>query len=167
MNIYIQQLSNLNTAKIAGKKAPHKAILLLAILDLIETGLINSPRVELSEQLERTFDKNWRKYVGSSLIFRPMVATPFWHMQNEPFYKLYLNNGKELISAKGQYSIKWLRDNTYATIDNDLYEMMKNETNRALLRVMLISTYLKGVHTNTDTMISLLTLLGLFANLAA
>ena len=37
---YIVAFSSLHTAKVKGHKAPHKAVLLLAIIDLIEEKLI-------------------------------------------------------------------------------------------------------------------------------
>ena len=83
--ICIQQLAHLSTATIMGRKAPHKAVLLLAIMDLVETGIIVMPQFVLSEQLEETFKKEWYRYIGSPLIFKCKVSTPFWHMQNEPF----------------------------------------------------------------------------------
>ena len=96
-----------------------------------------------------------------------MVATPFWHMGNEPFYRLFLKNGSEIGGANGRYSVKWLRENTYATIDKELFELMKDETYRAQLRVILVSTYLKGLHANTEAMLSILAILGVFVPFAA
>ena len=51
INHYIEAFSNLHTAKIKGHKAPHKAVLLLAIIDLIEEGVISDPCIKLSEEL--------------------------------------------------------------------------------------------------------------------
>ena len=162
---YIAQFRSLNTNKRAGIDAPHKPILLLAILDLVESGAIGSARIELSEQLESAFLHNWKRYVGSSLLFQPKVATPFWHMQNEPFYKLYTNDGKEL--AGSPYSVKKLRENTYAILDKDLFELMKDENSRAQLRVVLVSTYFQNQHISPDVLLSVLALLGTMINLAA
>ena len=39
---YIEQFSKLKIASIAGAKAPHKAILLLSVIDLIEKYKISS-----------------------------------------------------------------------------------------------------------------------------
>ena len=50
--------------------------------ELVETGVITGNRIELSEQLERTFLKLWKRYVGTSVVFQAKVATPFWHLQN-------------------------------------------------------------------------------------
>lgn len=162
---YIAQFQRLNTNKRAGIDAPHKPILLLAILDLVESGAIGSARIELSEQLESAFLHNWKRYVGSSLLFQPKVATPFWHMQNEPFYQLYTNDGKEL--AGSPYSVKKLRENTYAILDKDLFELMKDENSRAQLRVVLVSTYFQNQHISPDVLLSVLALLGTMINLAA
>lgn len=167
MNNYTTAFTFLHTAKIAGKQAPHKAVLLLAIMDLVEAGVITSPKIVLTEKLEETFGKVWKLFIGSSLIFTPKVATPFWHMQNEPFYRLCLNNGQDVTGMKARYSVKWLRENTFATIDQKLFNLMQDENARAELRVILIGTYLKGLHVGTDKMLSALTLLGLILNLAA
>lgn len=167
MNPYSTQFSSLHTAKIAGKQAPHKAVLLLSIMDLVEAGIITSPRVELSEALEGTFARVWRHYIGTSIIFTPKVATPFWHLQNERFYKLYMNNGRLVNGGTGRYSIKWLRENTYALLDDKLFHLMQDENARAELRVTLVTTYLKDLHSGTDSVLSALTLIGLIINLAA
>lgn len=167
MNQYTTAFSSLHTAKIAGKQAPHKAILLLSIMELVEAGVITSPKIELSEPLEGTFARLWKRYIGTSLIFTPKVATPFWHLQNEPFYRLYMNSGQLINGGTGRYSITWLRENTYAIIDKELFNLMKDENARAELRVVLIDAYLKGLHVSTDKMLSSLTLLGLFLHLAA
>ena len=47
-----QQLTHLSTAVIMGKRAPHKAVLLLAIMDLVEAGKLSTPRIELSKELD-------------------------------------------------------------------------------------------------------------------
>lgn len=162
---YIAQFRSLNTNKRAGIDAPHKPILLLAIMDLVESGIIGSTRIELTELLERAFLHNWKRYVGSSLLFQPKIATPFWHMQNEPFYKLYTNDGKELSGSP--YSVKKLRESTYAILDKDLYDLMKDENCRAQLRVVLVSTYFQNQHITPDVLLSVLALLGTMINLAA
>ena len=48
---YVNAFSNLHTAKMKGHKTPHKAVLLLAIIDLVEDGTIATPRIVLSDEL--------------------------------------------------------------------------------------------------------------------
>ncbi len=170
MNTYISLFASLNTARIAGKNAPHKAVLLLSIMELVEEGVINNPRIELTEKLESTFGRVWKRYIGASLIFTPKVATPFWHMQTEPFYRLYLNNGQLINGGTGRYSIKWLRDNTHAVIDEQLLHLMQNENSRAELRVALISTYLQDLHKGVDgkaLVSAVITVIGMMLQTAA
>lgn len=146
---YKEQFSNLNTARKLGMPAPHKAILLLSVMEQIENKQITDNRIVLTESLERTFLKLWKRYVGLSVIYQAKVATPFWHLQNEPFWRLYLNNGQDLKTITSPYSIKRLRENTYAIIDHELYQLMENDDYRAILRVTLIATYLQAQHNNT------------------
>lgn len=165
-NQYTTQFASLNTAKIAGKNAPHKAVLLLAIMDLVEAGIINSPRIELTERLESSFCRVWKRYIGTSLIFTPKVATPFWHMQTEPFYRLYMNNGQLINGGTGRYSIKWLRENTYALIDDPLLHLMQDENARAELRVVLISKYLNDLTSKQEIILSISAVLCLLLSAA-
>lgn len=169
-NPYITHFSSLHTAKIAGKQAPHKAVLLLSIMDLVEAGIITSPRIELSEALEGTFARVWKRYIGSSIIFTPKVATPFWHLQNEPFYRLYTNNGQLINGGTGRYSIPWLRENTYAMIDPELLALMQDTNARAELRTVLIGQYLQGLHAGVDGKAlasAFITILGMMLQTAA
>lgn len=103
LNKYSEYFSNLRTAKKLGLPAPHKAVLLLSVIELVEMGVITGNRIELSERLEKTFQKLWKRYVGTSVVFQAKVATPFWHLQNEPFWNLYLNNGKDLSSVTSPF----------------------------------------------------------------
>lgn len=169
-NRYISLFSSLHTAKIAGKQAPHKAVLLLSIMDLVEAGIITSPRIELSEALQGTFARVWKRYIGTSRIFTPKVATPFWHMQNEPFYRLFMNNDQQLTGGIGRYSVTWLRENTYAMIDHELLKLMQDENSRAELRTVLIGQYLQGLHVGVDGNVmasSIITVLGLLLQTVA
>ena len=167
LNIYSEYFSNLRTAKKLGLPAPHKAVLLLSVMELVETGVIIGNRIELSERLEKTFLKLWKRYVGTSVVFQAKVATPFWHLQNEPFWNLYLNNGKDLSTVTSPYSVSRLRENAHAIIDQELFELMRDEDSRARLRVLLISQYLQDQHIPLDKSLSVLAIIGTLLNFAA
>ena len=85
MEKYIDYFSALHTNTQKGVKAPHKAVMLLSIIDLVEYGVITSNRIEFSERLEQQFQHNWSRYVGQSDVFQSRVGTPFWHLNNESF----------------------------------------------------------------------------------
>ena len=143
MNQYIQLLSSLHTNTQKGVKAPHKAIMLLSVIDLVEYGVITTNKIEFSERLEKQFQHNWSRYVGLSNVFQPRVGTPFWHLHYEPFWKLVpYEGGDETIAM-------WLQGNPYspgttrkyiryAEVDQDLFNLLQDETNRAKFRTALI-----------------------------
>lgn len=153
---YISQITSLHTNKQNGVPAPHKAVLLLAVIDLIERGVISSCDVELSETLEQQFKSIWEKYVGRSVIFSPHIGTPFFHLHSEPFWTLVPFEGGEQTTAilrKGNpYSVGTMRKNfRCAKFDNELFKLLQDSDFRAKARVALISTYLQPQKRIIDT----------------
>lgn len=146
--ICAQQLTHLSTAVIKGRKAPHKALLLLAIMDLVDKRIITSPRIVLNDELEDAFEKEWHRFIGTSLVFKCTIATPFWHMKNEPFYRLFLNSGEDIRSVSNPYSKKRLREDTFAIIDSDLFSLMQIKEYREEFKEILTKTYLIGLRSD-------------------
>lgn len=182
---YIDLFSSLHTAKIKGHKAPHKAVLLITIIDLIDEGKILNPQIELSDELVKRFDEIWRRYLGTSAVFTPDIAKPFFHMQHEPFWRLTQKEEVELGMVaepaltvaehkhkqdlpQGSYSVKAMRNAfAYAEIDQLLFQLLQNQDARAMLRVILINEYLSNQPTKTmpnlSAIIAALPLLALVA----
>lgn len=182
---YIEKFSSLNTAKVKGHRAPHKAVLLLAVIDLVEERKITSPCIDLSDELIERFNDIWHKYLGTSAIFTPDICKPYFHMQHESFWRLVENN--EVVSGmaaepnpwvqakkeqkdlpKGCYSVHAMRRAfAYAEIDGMLFQLLRNADARAMLRVTLINTYLVNQPTKTipnlNSLIAALPLLALVA----
>ena len=101
---YSDLFSRLHVKVTAGQRAPHKAILLLSVIDLIETGVIASNRIYYTRELDRQFHDNWIRYVAYLEGYSARSATPFFHMSYEPFWTLCLKEGcnrteKELADA--------------------------------------------------------------------
>jgi putative restriction endonuclease len=150
---YKDCFSTLHTAKSKGFFAPHKPLLLLSVIDLVERGIIRSNRIELSDALVATFKANTAKYIGHSTVFSPNIGQPFYHLQHEPFWRLVpaeasaeLDIAADPQTAYGKkstsYAISTLRANyRYALIDLELFQLLQNEDARAQLRVTLISRY--------------------------
>ena len=146
---YLIYISSLYTNKQKGTLAPHKAILLLSVIDLIEQKAITVNEVELSELLENQFKYNWRKYVGKSTLFTPKVATPFIHLDSEPFWKLipFVGGDEEIQKLKknNPYAVGTIRKSfRCAKLDVELFELLNDENVRAKIRTVLISNYLES-----------------------
>lgn len=164
---YANAFSNLHTAKMKEHKAPHKAVLLLAIIDLVEDGMIATPRIVLSDELIDRFNQVWHHYLGISAIFSPDITKPFFHMQHERFWRLvefaesdlslaaecypYVEGYKQTKELPtGAYSIKAMRNTfQFAEIDGLLFQLLQNADARAMLRVILINEYLTNQPTKT------------------
>ena len=170
---YLYHFARLHTAKYKGKAAPHKAVLLLAVMSLIEQGEITSPDIELTDGLVECFKKIWNDKLPASCPFTCDIGKPFYHMQHEPFWRLvehseetnmvaealglYKNETKPL--TPGRYGVKYLREQfRCARIDNELYELMKDAVARQEMKDLLVSMYLNYDPPTSSRTIKLLTL---------
>lgn len=164
---YIDAFSTLHTAKVKGHKAPHKAVLLLAIIDLVEEKRILTPRIGLTDELAEKFNELWHRYLALSSIFTPDISKPYFHMQHESFWRLVdkgevargmaaepnpwvVSRKEQKDLPKGSYSIQAMRRTfAYAEIDGMLFQLLQNSDARAVLRVVLINAYLTNQPTKT------------------
>ena len=138
---YDYRFSHLKTAKTHGQTAPHKPLLLLAVMELVEAGNINSPQIMLSDELVNTFNRNAQIHVPDVKHYRPNIGMPFYHMQSEPFWDLV---PREEGVTPNVTSISGLRRHyVCAQIDNDLFSILTDAGNRVILQKTLIETYLK------------------------
>lgn len=145
LNKYLHQFSNLHRNKFKGEIAPHKVIMLLSVIDLIEAGFITSNKIELSEMLEERFKSNWKRYVKEDSVYKPAVGTPFWHLNYEPFWRLVpFEGGNEQIMSlqkSNPYSPNLIcKHIKYAIIDKDLFDLLQDETPRKCLIEVLVKS---------------------------
>lgn len=142
---YIDLFSNLHTNKQHGKSAPHKAIMLLSVIDLISSQHITTNEIIYNEELEKCFLKNWKRYVKEASIFKPKAGTPFWHLNSEPFWQLIPYEGGYMTIVKLQkgnpYSAGTIRKYIkYAVIDKELFLLLRDSSNRETLKQALINS---------------------------
>lgn len=161
INKYVSLFCSLHTNKQKGMPAPHKAVLLLSVIDMIEAGVVRSNEIELSERLELCFKHNWDRYIGRSVIFAPKIGTPFFHLHSEPFWSLVpFVGGEETIETlrKGNpYAIGTMRKHfRCAKIDRELFDLLKDEDVRAKLRTTLITSYIHPQKRMIDTIVPII-----------
>lgn len=124
METYITQFKSLSTAIQNGKPAPHKAILLLSVIDLIAQGELQSNRITLSDALCNRFKQNWWTYINDGRESKStLIKTPFKYMNSESFWVT-----KESANE--------------ATIDKRLYELLLSDANRNRAKEALREKYL-------------------------
>lgn len=169
LEYYTDLFAHLHTAQRFGRPAPHKAILLLSVIDLVEKGTINSPIIPLSDELVKVFQANRKYYLGALRLYNPDIGKPFFHLQHESFWRLRdrveshstmaaetistLQNAEKKELPRGSYSMKALRQAfCWAEIDPNLYHLLQNQEARGRLRVVLISTYLQNQPISRDSL---------------
>ena len=137
---YIHSFSSLRRGTTIYGPAPHKLVLLLAVIHDIETHVIKSNRITPSDQLVATFQSIWKEYIhsGHKLNF----ALPFYHLSNEGFWHLHASPGKELnlkeLSTVGSLpALKKIIQ--YASLDSELFEELKMPDSREELKQTLIN----------------------------
>ncbi len=82
---YLEQLTHLHVSHSGGYKAPHKAILMITVTEMVRDLEIGSPVVVLSELLKNKFIKNWRRYIQINTPFIGNIMMPFPRMGTEKF----------------------------------------------------------------------------------
>lgn len=123
-------------------RAPHKPFLLMAVMDLIAQGEIQTNFIEFSADLMDTFDLYWGEIMGQEKASNPVL--PFFHLHRDGFWHLVPVPDKEqaLADIPQIRSIGPLRQLVLgATLDEDLFEMLLNKESRDDLRRALIETY--------------------------
>ncbi len=122
--------------------APHKPILLLAILKSVESKVITSNRIYITPELIMNFRELWSKLVTTK--HQMNFALPFFHMQSEPFWRIITKPGAfvPLTSSHSIKSLGSLNENIqYAEIDKELWDLMLNAQTNLTLTKLLLSTY--------------------------
>lgn len=140
---YSELFQSLNTAKRMGKSAPHKAVMLISVIDMIQTGLVTENTIYFTEALERMFELNWKRYVGDSILFNPTPATPFWHLGGEPFWSLRREDSGKIGDIRTTPSAGQLRSmSIVASLDKVLFTLLHDELAAGQLRLLLVNLYL-------------------------
>ncbi|MBE9079162.1 HNH endonuclease [Romeria aff. gracilis LEGE 07310] len=124
--------------------APHKPILLLSVIELIEQGKIQRNRIYLSPELIATFLKYWTHF--GSEKHRSNIALPFFHLQGDKFWHLMPNPGFEAtVSSQSKLSgLNSLKDAIkYAYFDDALFHLLEESKTRQELIGILSDAWFK------------------------
>lgn len=142
---YIQEFSNLSVGVVKGKKLPHKAILLLSIMNLIEKGSITENKIPLDRVIANAFSICWKNHYNDTKL--PSLWVPFWYLKSESFWHFQANGNEELLLGLLQFgghpSVGQMRPVIkYAYFDNALFSYLENDGCREKLKAVLVNTYL-------------------------
>ena len=137
---YVQKMKRLRVDRAHGV-APHKPLLLLTVIELIERGQIQKNKIPLSPDLAETFMRYWSKVTDR----RPNIALPFFHLKSDGFWHLHPNAGyeKALSVTDRITAVSRLREViAYASLDDDFFVLLTDTGDREIIRQTLIHVYL-------------------------
>ena len=135
--IYTKRIMNIKQAKIRGEVIVAKPVLLLAIIDGIDSELFIENKFLLTEWLEAKYEELMRMYMKNSQFDKPTdISNPFWHLQSDGFWHLQLaERPQESVTP----SKRWLKEKvSYAYFDEDLWLLLKDRVWRTKLRDYII-----------------------------
>lgn len=144
---YIEEFKNLRTNNKWGRKSPHKAVLLLAVIEMFEKNILTDNEIIYDDKLKSMFLKLWNKVLPKESMIHPDAYLPFWYLQSNDFWHVVPKRGQEeILSLMRDVDVKpseaKLYDSVkYAELDDDLYFMMTIPSGRSSLKRALLETY--------------------------
>lgn len=145
ISFYLSCFVNLSTGVHNGKRLPHKAVLLLCMMRLIEKGIIKENKICLDGVIANAFTETWEAYMPEQKV--PSVWIPFWYMKSEAFWHFKAcsddNMLKNMLRFCGHPSVGQMRQVIkYAYIDEQLFLLIQDKSKRTSLIDALVKTYL-------------------------
>lgn len=140
---YLNALAYVKRANTKYGLAPHKPVLLLTLVELIEKGIVLDNRFEVGVDLVGLFQENWRLLVRTAHLSD--FTQPFYYLQSdkvlgEGLWKLYPNSGYQ-INAHIR-SVQTLSEVVaYGSFNDKLAVFFSDAVNRATARDYLLSIY--------------------------
>jgi len=126
-------------------RAPHKPLLLLAVLDLAARGALPAPFLDIGGdlvELNELFTGYWRRVVPAGRT--SSIAFPFSRLHNEPFWELVTLPGRTIDAAavNNVSTVVQLRALAAgARMDAELHLLMQGAEARAALRAALLAAH--------------------------
>lgn len=147
MNKYIDQLTAMGMNKRGGHVSPHKAIMMLAVMDLVASGETDGNRIvygpELLEHFRCYFD------VVKTEVDSCTPLNPFFYLRSEPFWHHHAVPGREAVcealgSPGGQKKLCEVID--YVFLDDGLFAALRQVSVRQEMREAIICRYFPAKH---------------------
>lgn len=140
LNYYVSKLTKLRVDRAHGSVAPHKPILLLSVIELIEQGVLRHNQIPLSAELIAAFLKLWQQ-LGST-AYNADIGMPYFHLRSDGFWHLKPNSGFEALLSSGAKirAVGVLRQAVeYAYLEDELFELLQQPIPRNLLITTLLN----------------------------
>ncbi len=141
---WLERLYNLRRDKRGSHERPHKPVLLLSIIDLLDRGVIQHNAIPLSDELVASFKRYFA--VVRREDDQPTIQNPFFHLSGDGFWKLVPRPGLEPIyrpgATSGVPSVAELRRRVaHGEFEEAFWPLVGGPMARHQLREALIARY--------------------------
>ncbi len=135
---YTKRIMSIRQAKIHGEIIVAKPVLMVAIIDAIDSNVFTNNQFKINDWLEGRYNMLMLQYAKDSQFDDTTgIDKPFWHLESDGFW--HLNYQGERISKSSTPSKAWLKENIeFAHFDESLWILLQNKEWRLLLRSYII-----------------------------
>lgn len=141
-SLQLEQLRSLRPDRSSGHAKPHKVCLMLAVMDLIQQGVITENKIYFNETLKQQFTKWFEQFQHCNDKNDP--SQPFFYLESAPFW---FHQPKPEAAAEYQERIKdrkhggpgvIARTIEYAYLDETLFQNLKSSIVQPELQAALL-----------------------------
>jgi putative restriction endonuclease len=141
---WLERLYNLRRDKRGSHERPHKPVLLLSIMDLLDRDVITENKVALSEELVYAFKRYFE--VVRLENDQPTIQNPFFHLSGDQFWHLIPVAGETAIykpgATSGAPSVAELRRRVgYGRFSEGFWALLSDPVSRHQLREAIVARY--------------------------
>lgn len=119
-------------------KAPHKPVLLLSLIDLVEDLALTNNRIPIDNFLFEKFKLNWKLLVNTPN--KCDITLPVYHLQNERFWKV-INKDLTPLTKKPSSENQILKKIAFGKFDDNLWQFISQPNLRPLFRMVILDYY--------------------------
>lgn len=138
---YADQFASLNTGKVGDHRRPHKPVMLLAIMALVESGQLTENRIEYGPELLEFFNRYFE--VVQEADDQPSAYNPFYYLKSDGFLfhqpKAGMERAYPALRPRSARNLQEFVD--YAYLDDELFELLQEPQSREELRQVLLAAY--------------------------
>ena len=144
---YVEAFQNLRTNNKYGRRSPHKAVMMLTVIELYEQNELIDNEIVYDDSLKTMFLQVWNSVMPDEPLFHSEAYLPFWYLQSDSFWHIVPKRGQEdILTLMRDNNVKpseaKLYDSVkYAELDDDLYFLMTIPSGRSSLKRALLETY--------------------------
>ncbi len=139
---YIYKFEKLKVAKRGDRSSPHKPSMLLAVIGLVEAGILNDNNIYFTRELIERYREIFNCVRTESDHSNPHF--PYFHLKTENFWHLHPVSGREPIlqAMRTVHSMKEAKENIeYAFLDDALFQLITDSISRKHLRNLLVTVW--------------------------